>query len=71
MNAQEKMLEIIKKKQSGGKAKQMDTPKNDRKNMRKGPKIYNKQVGCEINRVGWTFTVISAFYQHDELLKLS
>lgn len=42
MNAQEKMLEIIKKKQSGGKAQQMGTPKNDRKNMRKGPKIYNK-----------------------------
>lgn len=42
MNAKEKMLEIIKNKQSGGRSKQMDKPKNDRTNMRKGPKIYNK-----------------------------
>ena len=38
----EKMLELIKKKQSGGRSKDMEAPKNDRKNMRKGPKIYNK-----------------------------
>lgn len=42
MDAKEKMAELIKKKQSGGKVKQMAKPKNDRKNMRKGPKIYNK-----------------------------
>lgn len=42
MNSKEKMLELIKKKQGGGKAKQLETPKNDRKNMRKGPKIFNK-----------------------------
>ncbi|EOL46690.1 hypothetical protein [Enterococcus phoeniculicola] len=42
MNSKEKMLEIIKKKQGGGRVKQMETPKNDRKNMRKGPKIYIK-----------------------------
>ena len=42
MNQKEKMLELIKKKQGGCRSKQMDTPKNDRKNMRKGPKIYNK-----------------------------
>lgn len=43
MNHKEKMLELIKKKQvGGGKSKQMASPKNDRSNMRKGPKIYNK-----------------------------
>ena len=42
MKQKEKILELIKKKQCGGRSKQMDTPKNDRKNMRKGPKIYNK-----------------------------
>ncbi|MEG0629268.1 hypothetical protein AB6878_13200 [Carnobacterium maltaromaticum] len=44
MNAKDKakMLEIIKNKQSGGRSKQMSPPKNDQKNMRKGPKIYNK-----------------------------
>ncbi|MHC5228055.1 hypothetical protein ACYSNW_07245 [Enterococcus sp. LJL99] len=42
MNSKEKMLEIIKKKQGGGRSKKMETPKNDRKNMRKGPKIFNK-----------------------------
>ena len=45
MNPQEKkekMLELIKKKQSGGRTKDMEALKNDRKNMRKGPKIYNK-----------------------------
>lgn len=42
MNSKEKMLELIKKKQGGGKSAQVDTPKNDRRNMRKGPKIYNK-----------------------------
>ena len=38
----EKMLELIKQKQGGGRVKQMETPKNDRQNMRKGPKIFNK-----------------------------
>ena len=42
MNPKEKMLEIIKNKQGGGRSKQIDMPKNDIKNMRKGPKIYNK-----------------------------
>ena len=43
MNSKEKMLEIIKKKKvGGGKSIQTDTPKNDRKNMRKGPHIYTK-----------------------------
>ncbi|MDF0479764.1 hypothetical protein OL233_05620 [Vagococcus sp. PNs007] len=42
MSSKEKMLEIIKNKQSGGRSEKMETPKNDRKNMRKGPKIYNK-----------------------------
>ena len=43
VNSKEKMLEIIKKKQAGGgKSKQTNTPKNDMKNMRKGPKIFNK-----------------------------
>ena len=41
-NEKEKMLELIKKKQGGGRSKKMETPKNDRKNMRKGPKIFNK-----------------------------
>lgn len=40
MDAKTKMLEVIKSKQSGGRAKKMETPKNDRKNMRKGPKIF-------------------------------
>lgn len=42
MDQKTKMLELIKKKQGGGRSKQMAEPKNDRKNMRKGPKIYNK-----------------------------
>ncbi|MFD1899009.1 hypothetical protein [Enterococcus termitis] len=42
MDTKKKMLELIKKKQGGGRSKQMESPKNDRKNMRKGPKIYNK-----------------------------
>lgn len=42
MDQKEKMLELIKKKQGGGRSKKMESPKNDRKNMRKGPKIYNK-----------------------------
>ena len=42
MNAQEKMLKLIEKKKGGGKSNQTDTPKNDLKNMRKGPKIFNK-----------------------------
>lgn len=43
MNSKEKMLEIIKKKHAGvGKSKQTNTPKNDLKNLRKGPEIFNK-----------------------------
>lgn len=43
MNSKEKMLELIKKKQASGEnSKQTGSPKNDLKNMRKGPKIYNK-----------------------------
>ena len=44
VDTKEKMLELIKKKQGGGRSKKMQEPKNDRSNMRKGPKIYNKQV---------------------------
>jgi len=42
MDQKEKLLALIKKKQGGGRSKKMESPKNDRKNMRKGPKIYNK-----------------------------
>ncbi|MGX6962685.1 hypothetical protein [Vagococcus xieshaowenii] len=43
MSSKDKMLELIKKKQNGGgKTKDMQEPKNDRKNMRRGPKIYIK-----------------------------
>lgn len=44
VNPKEKMLELIKKKQTGdGRSKQQtNSPKNDIKNMRKGPKIFNK-----------------------------
>lgn len=42
MESKEKMLELIKKKQGGGRSQKMAEPKNDRRNMRKGPKIYNK-----------------------------
>ena len=43
MSPKEKMLEIIKKKQKGGgRDIQTDTPKNDRKFMRKAPIIFNK-----------------------------
>lgn len=43
MNTKEKMAELIKKKQAnGGKSSQKTAAKNDRKNMRKGPKIFNK-----------------------------
>ncbi|WP_159443144.1 hypothetical protein [Pilibacter termitis] len=39
----EKMLELIKQKQGKtGTVQQSQSPKNDRKNMRKGPKIFNK-----------------------------
>ena len=42
MDNKAKMMEIIKNKQSGGKSsKKIAEPKNDRKNMRKGPKIFN------------------------------
>lgn len=40
-DAKAKMKELIEKKQGGGRSQQMETPKNDRKNMRKGPKIFN------------------------------
>lgn len=42
MKDKEKMLALIKQKQGGGRSKKMSEPKNDRKNMRKGPKIFNK-----------------------------
>lgn len=44
MDAKQKMQALInKKKQSGNRpANQVATAKNDRKNMRKGPKIFNK-----------------------------
>ncbi|MER2063561.1 MAG: hypothetical protein ABS873_02850 [Alkalibacterium sp.] len=42
MDAKEKMREVIKKKQQngGGRDIQSDTPKNDRKFMRKAPIIF-------------------------------
>ncbi len=40
-SSKEKMMDLIKSKQSGGRSKQMAEPKNDAKNMRKGPKIFN------------------------------
>lgn len=42
MNAKEKMQALIDAKKGGGKSKQVSVAKNDRKNMRKGPKIFNK-----------------------------
>ncbi|MGX7031471.1 hypothetical protein [Vagococcus zengguangii] len=42
MSSKDKMLELIKKKQGGGRSKEMQEPKNTRKNMRRGPKIYIK-----------------------------
>jgi len=42
LTAKERMAEIIKNKQGGGRSKTMPSPKNDRSNMRKGPKIFNK-----------------------------
>lgn len=42
MNPKEKMLELIKNKQGGGKDIQTTTAKNDQKFMRKAPKIFNK-----------------------------
>ncbi|PRY78678.1 hypothetical protein [Alkalibacterium olivapovliticus] len=37
MSPKEKMLELIKNKQGGGKSIQNNTPKNDQKYMRKAP----------------------------------
>ncbi|WEV60155.1 hypothetical protein OZX68_04325 [Streptococcaceae bacterium ESL0729] len=42
LTTKEKMAEIIKNKQGGGRSKTMPAPKNARTNMRKGPKIFNK-----------------------------
>lgn len=42
MSPKEKMLELIKNKQCGGKSTQTNTPKNDQKYMRKAPVIFNK-----------------------------
>ena len=42
MSPKEKMLELIKKKQGGGKDIQRGTAKNDQKFMRKAPVIFNK-----------------------------
>lgn len=39
----DKMRALIEQKKQGGRRKdQYSDPKNDRKNMRKGPKIFNK-----------------------------
>ncbi|MFL2121095.1 hypothetical protein ACEN4M_01110 [Marinilactibacillus psychrotolerans] len=40
VSPKEKMLEIIKKKQGGGKSEYNNTPKNDQKYMRKAPVIH-------------------------------
>ncbi len=42
MDAKEKMKELIAAKKGGGRSKQMPKAKNDRSQMRKGPKIFNK-----------------------------
>ncbi|WP_263853685.1 hypothetical protein [Lactiplantibacillus garii] len=42
MNQKEKMMALIQKKKQSGHNKQKTVAKNDRKNMRKGPKIFNK-----------------------------
>ncbi|PRY78656.1 hypothetical protein [Alkalibacterium olivapovliticus] len=42
MSPKEKMKELIKNKQGGGKSIQTSTPKNDQKFMRKAPVIFNK-----------------------------
>ncbi len=42
MSPKEKMQELIKKKQGGGKDIQRGTAKNDQKFMRKAPVIFNK-----------------------------
>ncbi|OJF94656.1 hypothetical protein ACO1PF_06970 [Alkalibacterium sp. f15] len=44
MNSKEKMLELIKEKKAGGgkSIQKKDTPKNDRKYMRKAPILFNK-----------------------------
>lgn len=42
MTPKEKMQALIQQKQGGGRSKKMAEPKNNRKNMRKGPKIFNK-----------------------------
>ena len=34
--------ESTREKRKNARSKDMEAPKNDRKNMRKGPKIYNK-----------------------------
>ncbi|GEO65685.1 hypothetical protein [Levilactobacillus spicheri] len=42
MTEKEKMMALIAKKKQDGHNKQRTSAKNDRKNMRKGPKIFNK-----------------------------
>lgn len=56
MDQKEKMKELIKKKQGGGRSKQMETPKNDRKNMRKGPKILiNRRAKERLRSVNFCY----------------
>ena len=42
MNDKEKMQALIDQKKGGGKSKQTNVAKNDRKNMLKGRKIFNR-----------------------------
>ncbi|GEO73580.1 30S ribosomal protein S9 [Levilactobacillus namurensis] len=42
MTQKEKMMALIEKKKQNGHNQQKTVAKNDRKNMRKGPKIFNK-----------------------------
>ncbi|WP_304125591.1 hypothetical protein [Levilactobacillus namurensis] len=42
MTQKEKMMALIEKKKHSGHNQQKTVAKNDRKNMRKGPKIFNK-----------------------------
>ena len=49
MNEKEKMLELIKKKQGGGRSKKMETPKMIVKTCAKGLKfLINKRLSVKV-----------------------
>ena len=55
--AKEKMLDLIKNKQSGGRSKTMADPKNDVKNMRKGPKLFNSYCEASSTKLEGVFFI--------------